>query len=192
MNIVPDVLRFYGARRTPMVSRTSKVSVVVVMGVFGCSGQKEGPVASPIAPAGSKQPVVKQPVIVLAVEPPTDPKAVEAGVPLDVVCKVTVESGGFEPSVAIFQFAELKNKRKVFEGYTVSGEKDTGNSFLFKYHTNAPEMPGKFVIDAKVIGVDPTLPSSEPAQGPAADGTKAKQGARAEFSAPSLEIDVKE
>jgi hypothetical protein len=174
-----------------MFARTSKVSLVVVIGVFGCSGQKEVPVASPVAPAGPKKPVVAEPVIVLAVEQPTDSKAIEAAMPLEIVCTVMVKSGGFEPRVVVFQFAEWKNKSKVFEAFTVSGEKGTGNSFKFTYHTKAPETPGQFAIDAKVIGVDPTLPSSEPAQEPLADGTKAKPGARAEFNAPSLEIDVK-
>ncbi len=170
-----------------MVTTTRIALVVIAFGFFGCSGKQE---VSPTSSSAATE-TPRQPRITLAVEPPIDPQDVKAGLPLDVVCTVTIESGGFEPSLVIFQVAESKNKKKVVESYTVSEKKSADNSFTFTYHAKAPQLPGRFAIDAKVIGVDTSLPPNEPAQAPAADGTKAKQGACAEFNAPSLEVEVK-
>jgi hypothetical protein len=167
-----------------MVARTPVISFVVLISAFGCSGQKETPAVPPTVATGPKRPA-----IVLTVEPPTDPKAVSAGSALGIVCKVTVESGGFEPVLVIFQVEEPKYK--AIETYSVRESNHADNTFVFRYNMKVPKSAGRCVVDAKVIGVDPTLPSNEPAQAPAADGTKAKEGARAQFSAPSLEILVK-
>ena len=155
-----------------MISTTRIAPVVIAFGFFGCSGQQE------VTPTGSPAAATpRQPRISVAVDPPNNPKDIKAGLPLDVVCTVTIESGGFEPSVVIFQVAESKNKKKVVESYTVSEKKSADNSFTFTYHTRAPQLPGRYAIDAKVLGVDTTLPPNEPARAPKADGTRAKQGA---------------
>lgn len=169
-----------------MANTTRIAPILVMIGFSGCSGQKEeDAVASPVVAAR------KQPAASLAVQPPTDPKAVKAGLPLDVVCTVTVEPGGFEPGVVIFRISESKNKNKEVESHTVSDGTIAQDGLTFTYHTNAPSSPGRFAIDARVLGVDPSQPSNEPAPAPAADGARPKQGARVELRAPSLEVEVK-
>ncbi len=89
-----------------------------------------------------------------------------------------------------FQLSESKGKGKVLSAYTTKDKTSADNSFTFSYRTRAPEGTGRFTIDAKVVGVDPTLPPTGPPPAPAADGTRAKEGARGEFSAQSLTIEV--
>ncbi len=170
-----------------MVTTTRIALILIVIGFSGCSCQKEeDTIATPGIVAR------KQPMVSLAVQPPTDPKAVMAGSPLDVVCTVTAEPGGFEPSVVTFQVSGSMKKKKVeVESYTVSDRTSSQDGFTFLYHMKVPPSPGRIAIDAKVFGVDPSQPSHGPAPAPAADGTRVKPGARVELSAPRLEVEVK-
>ncbi len=159
----------------------------ISIGALGCSCEHDGGhVAVPAAPATPRQPKIS-----LAVEPPVDRMAVKAGAALDIICTVTVESGGFEPMIVTFQISELRKKSMVFSSHTVRADKVADKSFSFRYHTPAPSTPGGFAVDAKVVGIDPTLPATTPPPAPAADGTHLKHGAHGEFSAPTLEIEVK-
>ncbi len=88
-----------------------------------------------------------------------------------------------------FQLSESKGKGKVLSAYTTKDKTSADNSFTFSYRTRAPEGTGRFTIDAKVVGVDPTLPPTGPPPAPAADGTR-QGGWRGEFSAQSLTIEV--
>ncbi len=182
-----------------MVTTTRIALIFIMIGFSGCSGQKEEDnIASPAVLAR------KKPMVSLAVQSPTDPEDIKAGVPLDVVCMVTAEPGGFDPSIVIFQISDSKNKNKNKNkkrskskskaepgSYAVSDRTSSDDGFTFTYHTEAPPSPGRFTIDAKVLGVDPSLPSNGPAPAPAADGTRAKPGARVELHAPRLEVEVK-
>lgn len=169
-----------------MVTTTRIALILAMIGFSGRSSQKEdGTAASPGVVAR------KQPKISLAVKPPTDPKAVLASLPLDIVCTVTTEAGGFDPSIVIFQISESKNKRMVWESHTVGDRTRIHDGFTFTYHTKGPRKAGRFAIDARVFGVDPSRPDYGPAPAPAADGTKAKPGARVELRARSLEVEVK-
>lgn len=170
-----------------MVAR-SRIALLAVWTTFlGCSGQQEE--SNTAVPAVTTSP--QRPKVSLALKAPTDPKAVSPGTPLEILCTVTVESGGFEPALVTFQLSELKEESNVLSAYTTSNRTSADNSFTFRYRTDAPEAPGRFTIDAKVVGVDPTLPATGPPPAPAADGTRAKAGARGEFSAPGLTFEVK-
>jgi hypothetical protein len=126
----------------------------------------------------------------LALAPPGDPDRVKAGAPLDLVCQVAADPSGREPDFVIFDVSGMRNKQQVSFGSTgVKSFERRDQTFYFTARLKAPERAGSYVVVAKVLGVDPTVPGPQPA--PAADGTRAKAGARVEFPAPTpLKIKV--
>ncbi len=126
--------------------------------------------------------------ITLAIAPPGDPNQVKIGAPLDLVCNVTADPAGWEPDGVILQISPERNN-KLSLGKTIAKKPvRQDHTFSFTAQLNAPEKPGAYMVSARVVGVDPNIPAPPPA--PAADGTQGKSGARVEFPAPSLKINV--
>ncbi len=121
--------------------------------------------------------------ITFSLAPPGDPDRVKAGAPVDFVCHVTADPSGPEPELVIFDVSGAGNKNPVSFGSngTKSFERHD-QTFTFTAQLKAPEQAGSYVVAARVLGVDPTVPGPQPA--PAADGTESKPGARVEFPAP--------
>jgi hypothetical protein len=155
---------------------------------FGCS-KKEPASIFPRAVPGP-------PVLSIEVRPPSVRDALKPGSPFEVACTVDVPSGAFEPMIAVFQLSDPTFKgdgasRLIIESRGINAKTREGDAYTFTSTLKAPDKPGRYAIDVKVMGVDPSLPSNEPPQAPAADGTQAKPGARAEYEAPALQVEVK-
>jgi hypothetical protein len=83
------------------------------------------------------------------------------------------------------------NNRQTSLGSTSTNKFDVKDGVLsFFGQLKAPSRSGSYVVDARVIGIDPAVPNPGPAPAPAADGSPAEAGARVEFQSPSLKIKV--
>lgn len=168
--------------------RFTIIGVSMGLGLLGCSRQDD-------ATAHTRSPssvITEKPKLFLALQPPADPRKLEPGSPLDIVCTVVSESGAFEPMKVTFSVGDPKAKGKMILASKTVGEKTRKDrEFAFSYKTKAPDRPGPYRIHAKVVGVDASVPAAGPPQAPAADGTPIKPGARVEFDAPGLQIEVR-
>lgn len=168
--------------------RIGTTTLAVAMMFIGCSSRENVVSLTPNQP----------PKVTLAIQPPTEPGNVEPGETLNILCTVVSKPGGFEPAMAIFSVsaAKLKLGGKTVRNVSVSTStvresKHVDDTYMFSYEVKAPDNPSQYVIEAKVVGVDPSRPREGPPAAPAADGTPNKPGAHAEFDSPSLEINVK-
>jgi hypothetical protein len=155
---------------------------------FGCSKEEPAPLPRP---AG-----LRPPALSIEVRPPEIRDDLKPGSPFEVACVVGVQSGAFEPMLAVFQLSDPTsqsngNSRLILESMGTNEKTREGDAYTFTSKMKAPIDPGRYVLDVKVTGVDPSLPSDGPSQAPAADGTQAKPGARAEYDAPSIQVEVK-
>lgn len=168
-----------------MPAQTYVTIIALAMVPLGCSNPEGQPpsLSPPAAP--------NKPEISLAVLPPADPENVKPGSLLDITCKIAEEPGKFEPLIVTFQVSDSKNKHKVLDATTISDSERLDNNLVFSHQCHAPQTPGRYTIDAKISGLDPSVPATGPKPAPPANGTSARVGARAEFNAPSLEIKVK-
>jgi hypothetical protein len=128
--------------------------------------------------------------ITLVLAPPGDPDRVKAGAPLDLVCHVTADPSGPEPELVIFDvYGTGKEKQLSFGSNGGKTFERQDQTFTFTSRLKAPERAGSYVVSARVLAVDPTVPG--PQLAPATDGTRGKAGARVELPAPTpLKIKV--
>lgn len=173
--------------------RLGIVTLAIAMTFFGCSSHVD--LTTPTASTNPSQ----APKIFLAIQPPTDLGNVKPGETLTILCKVVSPPGSFQPLTANYQVSDpsfkINGKRigKVgLAGSVVSESEHIDDNYTFSYEMKAPEKPGRYVIEAKVHGVDPSRQRIGPPPAPAANGTPIKPGAEAEFDAPTLELKVKE
>lgn len=174
-------------RGTGWIVRPFITTIAGSLLAFGGCSKHEAIHTSPPAPP-------KRPELLIEVRPPAVRDDLKPGSSFEIACSVNVQSGGYEPMTAVFQLSDPKTRGKSrlsTESQATNEKTHEGGVYTFASKLNAPIKPGRYVIDVKVIGLDPSLPSSEPPQAPAADGAPAKSGAHAEFDAPTLEVEVK-
>ena len=146
------------------------MTIAISMGLLGCSKQEN--TVSPTSLPSSPTP--KQPKLSLAVQSPADRANLKPGSPLHILCTVIVESGDFEPMIVTFSLRDSKDKGKskaIFSAQTINEKTHNDNSYTFLYSTKAPDKPGRYMIDAKITGVDASVPATGPPPAPTADGT---------------------
>ena len=166
---------------------THLVILTSLIVLCGCSGQEDAvPRPSPLN--------LQRPKLSLAVQPPADRVNLKPGSPLDVLCTVIVDPAFFEPMIVAFQVSDSMAKGKsqsVLNSETINKKSAKDDTYTFLWAVKCPDKPGRYFIEAKVMGIDPSRPTQDPPPAPAADGTWIKPGARVEFDAPRLEIEVK-
>ena len=161
---------------------THLVILTSLIVLCGCSGQGDAvPRPSPVNP--------QQPKASLAVQPPADRMNLKPGSPLDVLCTVIVDPASFEPVIVAFQVSDSMTKGKsktVFNSETINKNIAKDDTYTFRWTVKCPDKPGRYFIEAKVMGIDPSRPTQDPPPAPAADGTRIRPGARVEFDALAL------